>query len=241
MMSKNGAPKRIVITGANRGLGLDFVRQWLERDEEICALARDPGASESLQALCKSYPEALMTIPCDVADDASVREACARIERRWDTVDLLLNNAGVYGTGRGTPISGLDFDEIRSVFEVNALGAIRMVREVEALLRRAGNARIVNMTSLMGSIEDNGSGGVWAYRMSKAALNMATRNMAHDFASASIPCIVLHPGWVRTDMGGPAAPLGVSEAVASMIETIESVGMEHTGTLLDRNGEAVPW
>jgi NAD(P)-dependent dehydrogenase (short-subunit alcohol dehydrogenase family) len=135
----------------------------------------------------------------------------------------------------------VSFDEIRRVFEVNTLAPIRVAKAFVPLLMQGEAPRIVQMTSLMGSIADNGSGGSWSYRLSKAALNMMTKNLSHELAQSAIPCICIHPGWVRTDMGGPKAPLSIGESVAALIDTIDALSMEHSGAFLDRDGKPLPW
>ena len=239
-MNAPHTPKRIVVTGTNRGLGLAFTRLWLDAGARVCALSRRAGEAKALVALARRHPDTLRCIGCDVSDDRSVETAAAEVLSAWDGVDILVNNAGVFGP-RDSSLESLDFSAIRKVFEVNTLGPLRVTRSLLPLLRTGVSPRVANVTSLMGSIEDNTSGGFWPYRLSKAALNMATRNLAHDLGEADIPVVVIHPGWVRTDMGGPAAPLEIDDAVSSMIRTIESLTPEHAGGFFDRNGERMPW
>jgi NAD(P)-dependent dehydrogenase (short-subunit alcohol dehydrogenase family) len=233
-------PSRILITGAGRGLGLEFTRQWLERGHHLFALARRPEASDGLAALARAHEGRLHLAPCDVADDRSVERARESVGAKWDALEVILNNAGTYGP-REEPLEEVDFDEIRRVHEVNTLGPMRITRAFLPLLRGGSEPRLVHLTSLMGSVADNGSGGSWAYRLSKTALNMASRNMAIQLEGEGIPSVVIHPGWVRTEMGGAAAPLSALESVRSMIETIGGLSMEQSGAFLDRDGQPVPW
>lgn len=228
------------MTGASRGIGLEFVRQWLERGHRVFALARDPTGSEGLTDLATRFPETVLSVACDVTDEESVEAARRELVREVEGLELLVNNAGVMGD-RGT-LEELDLEEVRRHIEVNALGPLRIVRAFLPLLR-AGRPvrRLVNMTSLMGSIEDNRSGDAYAYRMSKAALNMASRSLAVDLANEGIVSVVLHPGWVRTRMGGRGAALGVPEAVESLIATIEGLGPRESGGFFDRDGQPLPW
>jgi NAD(P)-dependent dehydrogenase (short-subunit alcohol dehydrogenase family) len=157
-----------------------------------------------------------------------------------DGLEILVNNAGIMG--RHEDLESLDLDRVRRTFEVNAAGALRTTRAFLDLLRSGERSRrIVNMTSLMGSIDDNRSGDAYAYRLSKAALNMATRSLAVDLAADGIVAVALHPGWVRTDMGGRNARTPVEEAVASLIRTIESLDMDRSGGFYDRDGQPLPW
>jgi NAD(P)-dependent dehydrogenase (short-subunit alcohol dehydrogenase family) len=232
--------QRALITGAGRGIGLEFTRQWLAGGREVFALARDPKRSSGLASLARDFPSKLHAFPCDVADDASVEAAAASVGRASEGIDLLVNNAAIYGS-RGGNLRDLDLEEVRRVLEVNTLGPIRVTRAFLPLLKKGHAARVVHLTSLMGSIADNGSGGTWAYRISKAALNMAARNMALELAGDRIPCVVIHPGWVKTDMGGPAAPLQVDASVASMIRSIDAATIEISGTFIDRDSKPMPW
>ena len=228
------------MTGASRGIGLEYVRQWLERGERVFALARDPEGSEGLTALARRFAATAVPVACDVADDRSVEAARREVAGAVDGLDVLVNNAGILG-GR-KPFDELDMDEIHRHLEVNALGPLRVARAFLPLLR-AGRPvrRLVHMTSLMGSIEDNRSGDAYAYRMSKAALNMASRSLAVDLADEGVVSVALHPGWVRTRMGGPGARLGVEEAVASLIATIDRLGPPESGGFFDRDGQPLPW
>jgi len=239
-MNRQEDRRSIVLTGANRGLGLEFARKWVEAGNGVFALARNPDEAPDLLRLRDDNPDCLNVLPCDIADDASVQSAATTIGKAWDSVDILLNNAGVYGQ-RGVSVSEMDFDDARRVFEINSLGPLRMTRAVLPLLRRGKEPRVVHMTSLMGSISDNTSGGSYAYRMSKTALNMASRNLAHEFGSAGIISAVIHPGWVQTDMGGGGAPLTIEESVASMIRSIEGFRTEHSGAFFDRDGQRLEW
>jgi NAD(P)-dependent dehydrogenase (short-subunit alcohol dehydrogenase family) len=233
-------PRQIALTGASRGLGLEFTRLWLEAGHHVFAMARSASRSEGLAQLAGTYTDALHLHDVDVADDDSVSRAAAAVGKSSDAIDLLLNNAGVYNVHGGS-MADLDFADWRQTMEINALGPIRVTRTFLPLLRKGNAPRVINMTSLMGSIADNGSGGSWAYRMSKTALNMASRNMGHELAREKIPAVVIHPGWVQTDMGGAAAPLTIEEAVASMAATIDRFSLEHSGGFYDRNGEPMPW
>lgn len=232
--------RRALITGASRGLGLEFVRQWLERGDTVFALARRPQRSAGLTELARAHGERLALVECDVADDASVAASRLAVARRTDRLDLLVNNAGVYSRV-DVALETLDFDELRSVLEVNLIGALRTAREFLPLLRQGRSPRLVQITSLMGSIDDNGSGGYWAYRISKSALNMATRNLAHALKKDGIISAALHPGWVRTDMGGPNAPLSPAEAVAGLVAAIDRLTKQQSGGFFDRDGTPCPW
>lgn len=239
-MSEAQVLRRIVLTGASRGIGLEFVRQWLAAGHQVHALARDPGTAAGLQALAQAHPDALKCSACDVASDASVEAAASEVEKRWEAVDVVVNNAGISGNYR-TPVESLGGQELHDVFEVNAVAPLRVTRAFLPMLRKGQAPKLVHISTLMGSIGDNSSGGAYAYRMSKAALNMANRSLAHALGPQGIVCVAMHPGWVQTDMGGPRAPLSVQESVAAMVQAIDGLTAEHNGSFLGRNLERLPW
>ncbi|HEU5180097.1 MAG TPA: SDR family oxidoreductase [Candidatus Polarisedimenticolia bacterium] len=228
---------RVVITGASRGLGLEFTRRYLEAGEEVFALARAPERSRALMGMAG---DRLVCVACDVGDEASIQTAFTEVAAKTDGIDLLLNNAATYGS-HDDRLPTLKADEMLQVFMVNTLGPILMTREFLPLLREGKNPKVVHITSLMGSIEDNRGGGKYSYRVSKVGLNMASRNMALELAGDRIISVVIHPGWVRTEMGGMGAPLSIDEAVGSMIKTIAGLSQKHSGQFVDRHGKPAPW
>lgn len=232
----------VVVTGANRGLGLGFARRWSSQGRRVFALCRDPRLAGDLNALAADADGRVQVLACDVGADGSVEGACTAVTKFTDRVDILVNNAGVYGEKpKQGSLDALDFAELRRVFEINTIGPLRVMRTFLPLLRRSERPRVAHLTSLMGSIGDNGSGSNYAYRMSKAALNMATRNLGHEMTTLGVPAVAIHPGWVATDMGGGSAPLGVEESVEAMCRTIESIEPAHAGRFVDREGKDLPW
>jgi len=231
---------RVLVTGASRGLGLEFSRQYLQAGDRVFASARNPDESTGVRELLSAFPDRAMAVECDVADDASVEAAAHLVAESAPDLDLVLNNAGTYGRHDET-LGSLDWDEVREVLEVNTLGPLRVARAFLPLLKKGKNPKLIQITSLMGSIDDNRSGGAWSYRMSKAALNMASRNLAHELGRSGIISLVIHSGWVKTDMGGAGAPLEIEEAVASMVKTIAKLTSKQSGAFLDRHGKPQPW
>ncbi|NBD08427.1 MULTISPECIES: SDR family oxidoreductase [Corallococcus] len=229
---------RIVITGANRGMGLELARQYLARGDSVHAGVREPERAAELAALAESSGGRLRIHPCDVALDASVRAFASAVA---EPVDLLINNAGIRNRVRADGIEELDLDDAARVFQVNALGALRVTGALLPLLRRGQGARVVSVSSGLSSIGDNTSGGAYGYRMSKAALNMAARSMAHDLKGDGIISVVLSPGWVRTDMGGASAPTPVAESVAGLIGIIDRLAPGDSGSFMDFRGERIGW
>ena len=228
---------RVVITGASRGLGLEFTRRYLEAGDQIFALARAPERSHALIGMAG---DRLVCVECDVGDEASIQTAFTAVAASTDGIDLLLNNAATYGA-HDDRLQTLQSEEMVRVFEVNTLGPILVTREFLPLLRKGKNPKVVHLTSLMGSIDDNRGGGKYSYRVSKVGLNMASRNMALELAGDRIISVVIHPGWVRTDMGGLGAPLSIEEAVGAMVKTIAGLSQKHSGQFVDRHGKPAPW
>jgi NAD(P)-dependent dehydrogenase (short-subunit alcohol dehydrogenase family) len=226
----------VVITGASRGIGLELTRQYLVRGDSVHAAVRTPDSARALATLAAS--DRLAIDACDIAVDASVH-AFSDLVRA--PVDLLINNAGVRRKDGEDDFEQFDLEDAVRAYQVNALGALRVTRALLPVLRRSGRAKIVNLSSGLASIENNASGGGYAYRMSKAALNMATRSMAHDLRADGIAVFALSPGWVRTDMGGPDAPLSAADSVRELVGTIDRLTLEHTGGFFDLRGERIGW
>ncbi len=225
------------ITGANRGIGLEFVRQLLERGDDVIATARRPDEADELQALAQAHPDQLELHALDITDADALQRVGEALDKR--AIDLLINNAGRLSRG-GSP-EGFDFDDIQADFEVNTKGTLRVIEQLLPALRRSSAAKIVNITSKMGSIADNGSGGSYAYRMSKCALNMATRSLARDLRSDGIVALLIHPGWVQTRMGGASALISPEQSVQGMLEIIDGADADHSGRFFEWNGREVPW
>jgi NAD(P)-dependent dehydrogenase (short-subunit alcohol dehydrogenase family) len=226
---------RIVITGANRGIGLELTRQYLEGGQEVVAAVRSPEKAKELQALKERHPK-LTVLACDVSDEQSVRRAAGQVP---GPVDVLINNAGVMG--HYASLEELDLEDAAQTFSANALGPVRVTRALLPQLRQSQVKKVMNITSGMGSIGDNRSGGAYAYRMSKAALNMATRSMAVDLKDDGILVAVINPGWVKTDMGGAGAPTAVKDSVAGIRAQVEGLTAAKSGEFLDFSGKRWEW
>ena len=217
----------VVITGANRGIGLELARQFKERGDQVVAVCRKP--SDELVDLGVDLVEGI-----DVADDAAVGRLATNLEDR--TVDVLVNCAGILSD---ESLGDLNFDRIRKQFEINSLGPLRVTAALKENLGEGSKVAIV--TSRMGSIEDNTSGGRYGYRMSKAAVNMAGRSLANDLKDDGVAVALLHPGFVRTEMTGHQGLIDPPESAAGLIARIDEVTLETTGTFWHTNGEVIPW
>jgi NAD(P)-dependent dehydrogenase (short-subunit alcohol dehydrogenase family) len=218
---------QVCITGANRGIGLELARQFIDRGDRVVAVCRT--ASAELRQLNVELWEGV-----DVTDDASMAELVAGLEGRW--LDILINNAGILTR---ESLEDLDFDRMRRQFEVNSLGPLRVTAALKPFLDRGSKVAII--TSRMGSIEDNTSGSRYGYRMSKAAVNMAGRSLAHDLKSDGIAVAILHPGFVRTDMTGGDGLIDPPESAAGLIQRLDELTLENTGSFWHANGERLPW
>ena len=221
----------ILITGASRGIGRELATQLAARGERVTATVRRAADGEPLAA--KGIDVRLL----DVTDQASIEGLAADLD--GEPIDVLINNAGLYGPR--PDFAGLDWGDVRQVFEVNAFGPLRVTQALLPNLRAGALKKVAHLTSKMGSIEDNTSGGSYAYRASKSALNMFAKSFALDFASEGIASCVLHPGWVQTDMGGPSAPVTVSESAAGLIARIDELNPERSGRFYNFSGEELPW
>ncbi|HET9953814.1 MAG TPA: SDR family oxidoreductase [Polyangiaceae bacterium] len=216
-----------VVTGANRGIGLEFCRQLKARGHSVLAACRK--SSPELEALGVEIQSGV-----DVAREEGVKRLAQAVGTRELT--LLVNNAGILDQDS---IGRLDYGSIRAQFEVNALGPLRVT---EALLPRlVSGAKVALITSRMGSIGDNSSGNYYGYRMSKAALNMAGVSLAHDLRSRGIAVAILHPGFVRTEMTGSSGGLEPEESVRGLLARLDALTLSTSGTFWHMNGEHLPW
>lgn len=219
--------KNTVIIGANRGIGLELTRQLADNGWRVTAACRQP--STELQALDVEVVDGV-----DVTDTASLDRLASALGP--DSTDLLINNAGVM---RAVSLDTLDPQAIRRQFEVNALGPLLVVHALLPTLRNP--AKLALISSRMGSVADNDSGGSYGYRMSKAALNAAGKSLAHDLAERGISVALLHPGYVRTDMTGNRGLIDVDEAASGLLARIDALSLETSGTFWHSNGEILPW
>lgn len=227
-----------LITGANRGIGLEFSRQYAANGWQVFATCRQPDAAAELKALARTSEGAVRVLELDAVDIASARRAASQLD--GVAIDLLINNAGVMGA-RNQTFGNVDYDSWAEVLNVNTLGPLRVAESFVEQVARSERRLIVTISSAMGSIQDNTSGGSIAYRSSKAAVNMAMRSAAIDLASRKISCVVVHPGWVQTDMGGPNALVSAQDSVSRLRVLIDSFGIEHSGRFYNYDGNEFPW
>jgi len=228
----DGEARTVLITGANRGLGLEFARQYSAAGWKVIGTARKPPAATDLKDF------GVRVIQLDVADAASVAAMATALE--GEPVDLLINNAGMANRD-GMDFETMDFDGVERVLAVNTIGPMRVTRALLPNLRAGKGKQIVHITSGLGSIEENTSGGFYGYRESKAALNMFNRSLAWNTKDDGFTCVVMSPGWVRTDMGGPEADLSPEDSISGMRTVIDGLTIEDTGTFQSWDGKNRAW
>lgn len=234
----------VFVTGANRGIGHELARQCAARGDRVLATARRP---ETLQPLVAEFGSRVVPLACDVTDDASLAAAATHAAGAADSIDLLVNSAGLYSlysdhwNAAATRFDHVDRRELMTVFEVNAAGPMLVMRAVLDLLRRSDRPRVLNLSSRLGSVSERTGPGDYAYAASKAALNIMTRAFAAEFRSDGIIAIAITPGWVRTDMGGSNARLSQEESVRGLLEVADGLTMEDSGEFLDYQKEPQPW
>ena len=223
---KTPAPT-VVVTGASRGIGLSFCRYYQAQGFEVYAVCRQ--ASQELETLGVQVIDGV-----DVAQDAGI--ARLRKKLKHVNIDLLINNAGIL---RNEILGNIDKSSIRQQFEVNALAPVMITEALQSQLKT--NAKVALITSRMGSVADNSSGGRYGYRMSKAALNIAGVSLAHDLAAQGIAVAILHPGLVATDMIGGHGDITPDQAAERLANRIEDLSLSNSGTFWHSNGEILPW
>lgn len=233
--------QNILITGANRGIGLALVEQYLAAGGyRIFASCRNPDAAAALNAMAEANPETLRILQLDVDDEASIKRAMDAISVDSDSLDALINNAGVSGGDDTRTLGQLDSAAVAAVISTNAVAPLIVTQACRDLLKRSDNPRVVMISSGLGSLA-RVDGNAYAYRMSKAAMNMAARVLAFDDAMAGITTVTLAPGWVRTDMGGPSANLAPEESASALLALIEKLGATDNGRFYRYDGLEMDW
>lgn len=248
-------PKSVLITGANRGIGLEFVKEFLKLSRTprfIFACCRSPEAATELNSLANSNPS-VNVLQLDVKDQQSVERAQSLVSKavKGEGLNLLINNAGIIGH---QSVEEVTREVMREAYEVNAIGPLMMAQAFLPLLKQAASqspnepmscskAAIINLSTGVASITENSSGELYPYRSSKAALNMITSNLALDLKADGILCTAIHPGWVKTDMGGPNALISTEESLKGIMAVLEKLrGEEESGKFYHAvRGTQLPW
>lgn len=223
--------RTVLITGANRGLGLELTRQYSAAGWHVIGTARNPESAAELAA------SGAHVVQLDVTDQASVDRMADDLADR--PIDVLINNAGIQPLM--WKLAEIDIEKYEDALSVNTVGPVRTTLALLPNLRSGEARKIINITTDVSSIAENTDGGFYGYRESKAALNMFTKSLASELGPEGFVCIVLHPGWVRTDLGGPNAPLGVQESVSGMRKVIGALRPSDNGSFLTYAGKQIAW
>lgn len=222
---------KVLITGCSRGIGLELCAQALAGKNDVLAVARNPDSAKELLSLKKKYPDHLQTFTADVTNPEAPSMIANRL-KNWGALDLLINNAGVF-------CKDAKFEDFEESFRVNTIAPFLLTEALLPLLKKSNAPKAIAITSRMGSIADNTSGSYYAYRSSKAALNMINKSLSIDHPW--LTAVVIHPGWVQTDMGGAGATLSVNDSARGIWSVIQDLSKESSGSFFDYSGKELPW
>lgn len=226
--------KTVVVTGANRGLGLEWVKQLVSKGNKVIASCRNPSEAADLQKAGVAH-----IVKLDVSDPASIQAWAKELAGQVDHIDVVINNAGVYGSR--ISLETVTAEDMLFTYKANTIGPLLVVQQLLKNKLIGKPATLVgNVTSKVGSVEDNGSGGSYAYRASKSALNNVNKSMSIDLVDEGITCVLLHPGYVRTDMTSGNGLIDVDQSVSGLLSVLES-DLPLNGKWYDYKQEAIPW
>jgi len=231
--------KRILITGANRGIGLELARQYALRGDQVFAGCRSPKQAAGLEKISVKYPGKVTLIPLEVTDEESIVQCAVRVAEEVEGLDILINNAAI-NLGDES-LSEVVADGLLKTLHANAVGPVLVAQKFIHLLKNGIDPKIVNISSESGSISNMRHFRGYAYYGSKAAENMYTRSLACDPETAGITVIAVHPGWVRTDMGGPEAHLSAADSAAGILKVVDGLTPEDNSKFYTWEGAEYPW
>lgn len=226
----------VLITGCSRGIGLELARQYLEAGWQVIATARDISQAPALSSLMQGY-ENLELFSLNVACDESIATLKQALAER--PVDLLINNAGIYGAANS--VTNLSREAWRDVLEISTISPLMLTQALLPNLQAGQLKVIAMMSSKVGSVADNQSGGSYYYRTSKTALNQVVKSLSVDLAALGFKVVALHPGWVLTDMGGPNALIGAKTSARGLRQVLEGLDASESGHFLSYDGQSIPW
>ncbi len=227
--------KSVLITGANRGIGLGLVKQYLSQGWLVHATSRSLETAVDLQDLA-SHNADLIIHSLDVTN----YEQLDQLATQLPSLDLVINNAGYYGP-KGYGFGQTDAEEWRRVFEINTIAPLKLIESLYPLLKNGTTKKIACISSKVGSMEENTSGGGYIYRSSKAALNSVVKSLSNDLRDEGFTVIALHPGWVQTEMGGPNALIDIETSTRGLFEVIEDTSVNHSGEFINYDGTRIAW
>jgi NAD(P)-dependent dehydrogenase (short-subunit alcohol dehydrogenase family) len=228
--------RTVLITGANRGIGLEHARRYAECGARVFATARNPDEADELAALAKQHP--IEVLAYDAADEGAPAALKQRIGA--EPLDLMFANAGAMGTRRQS-FGDVDTEAVLSLIQVNALAPLKLAEALADNVAQSERKIMAFQTSLMGSIADNGSGSAYAYRLSKVTLNMVGKGVANDLRGRGVISVLLHPGWVRTRMGGAGGKISVEECVEGQQRILDALTPDQSGRFFNYDGRELPW
>ena len=227
----------ILVTGANRGLGIEFVEQYLNDGNEVIATYRNENSSMDLIKMGNERSN-LKLLQLDVSSNKSLNSFA---ENLGDSpIDIFINNAGVYGP-RNSSFGNVDEENWIPAIKINAIAPILLTQLIIKNIRSGADKKLIFVTSKMGSIDDNKGGGAYVYRSSKTALNAVVKSLSVDLENEGIVVALIHPGWVKTDMGGPNALIDKDTSVRGMTEVISNLDISSTGNFYNYDGSIIPW
>jgi NAD(P)-dependent dehydrogenase (short-subunit alcohol dehydrogenase family) len=235
---KGGQMQTVLVTGSNRGIGLEFCKQYAADGWQVIACSRFPAQADTLNKLAAAHPDRVKVHALDVGNRAQVEDLAQSL--RDESIDLLINNAGIY-TKSPPVFQDSDYEAWMQAFRINTLAPLKMAQAFAAQVAKSKKKTIVTISSKMGSLADNTSGGSTIYRSSKAAVNMVVKTLAVDLRPEGITSVMFHPGWVKTDMGGPHALITPTESVTGMRKVINGLTLADSGKFLAYDGQVVPW
>ena len=227
----------VLITGANRGLGLGFAKKCLKKDVHVLATVRDIKGSKELLALKERFPENLEIFELDLLKESAGYILANFLGDR--PIDILINNAGIGSTNQH--FQAVSPKPWLEVLKVNLIAPLMVTQSIIDNVKKGVAKKIYFLSSQLGSIEDNTSGGMYIYRSSKTGLNQVVKSLSVDLKPQGITVVSLHPGWVKTDMGGPNAPVSIDESIKGMMQVIDETDIRDTGRFLNYDGKELPW
>ena len=227
----------ILITGTNRGIGLEFVKHYIKNNEKVIATCRNRNSAKDLLEL-ENTTNNLSLVELDVSNPNSINNFTSKIAGL--PIDTFISNAGVSGP-KNIEFGNFDAKEWLDVFNVNTIAPLLITQKILKNLRLGKDKKLVFISSKVGSIEDNTSGGMYIYRTSKTALNQVIKSLSIDFKEDNFIVVALHPGWVQTDMGGPNALIDTKTSVKGLIEVIDNLTPKNSGKFYNYDGSPIPW
>ena len=230
--------QNILITGANRGIGLGFVKKFLKRNSKVFCTSRKISKSKELILLKKEFSKNLEIVELDLLEEESPKILSDFLSNQ--AIDIFINNAGVIGNSNQS-FNAVSSENWIDVLKVNLIAPLLITQSILENIKKSAHKKIYFLSSKVGSIEDNSSGGMYLYRSSKTALNQIVKSLSIDLKPTVISVISLHPGWVKTDMGGPHALISVEESVNGMLKVILNTDIRNSGQFLNYDGCEIPW